>query len=122
MKEDMTKKVSYPYIPLWTTGRIGFRINDADPGACSAEGLISSNTWYHVVAVVSKPHRAIYINGEIAAEDNSAETYIGGTPTFTRIGYRGPASPSYFKGLIDEVRIYNRALSAEEIKELYLHI
>jgi len=27
---------------------------------------------------------------------------------------------SYFNGLIDEVRIYNRALSADEIKKRYL--
>jgi prepilin-type N-terminal cleavage/methylation domain-containing protein len=35
-----------------------------------------------------------------------------------KIGTR--VSPyEYFKGLIDEVRIYNRALSADEIKALY---
>ena len=43
-----------------------------------------------------------------------------------RIGYYpdGPGRPEieklqYFKGSIDDVRIYNRALSAEEVKALY---
>ena len=41
-------------------------------------------------------------------------------PREIRIGHRpGPPWNTYLNGLIDEVRIYNRALSAEEIKANY---
>jgi Concanavalin A-like lectin/glucanases superfamily len=35
------------------------------------------------------------------------------------IGYQADAVPGKFDGSIDDVRIYNRALSADEIKRLY---
>ena len=40
------------------------------------------------------------------------------TSTNVRIG--ASLSSHYFDGLLDDVRIYNRALSAQEVKDLYL--
>src|SRR5262249_22755605 len=76
------------------------------------------NTWYHVAGVydVSARTLTIYINGVL---ENG--TLQGTVPTANlnaavnaNIGRR--TGGFYFNGIIDEVRIYNRALSASEIQ------
>lgn len=82
--------------------------------------------WYHVSAVVrGATDMDIYVNGV-----NDGGTYGGTGGTLVNItrgaslGYYGECSASlttdeYFPGAIDDIRIYNRALSAAEIKQLY---
>jgi hypothetical protein len=74
--------------------------------------------WNHFVIVLDNVYRA-YIDGILQ------DTYtIRGTPNFsnyelrTYIG-RPSQNMRFYNGLIDEVRIYNRALSDAEIKALY---
>jgi len=87
---------------------------------------VSGNTelqvdqWYHVAGVWDGSSGFIYINGDL---DNSASLsrvpQNSGYPV--RIGrgaYASATSPDYFDGVIDEVCIFNRALSAEEIQVL----
>jgi hypothetical protein len=77
----------------------------------------SLNTWYHVAGVYNSATRTldIYVNGVL---DNGVLT--GSVPTVqtlpnsnVNIGRR--SNGYYFAGVIDEVRIYNRALSGSEI-------
>jgi len=70
------------------------------------------DTWYHVAVVEDSTYRAIYINGSLDISDNISDDTI-------RIGSRADSTPFYFDGTIDDVRIYNRALSAQEIQQLY---
>jgi hypothetical protein len=59
----------------------------------------------------------IYINGEL----KGTNSFTGSAPTYTSCEIIGASSyvGSFIDGLIDEVRIYNRALSDAEIKALY---
>jgi Concanavalin A-like lectin/glucanases superfamily/Domain of unknown function (DUF1929)/Bacterial Ig domain len=78
----------------------------------------SLNTWYHVASVYDATARTlqIYVNGVL---DNGS---LGGTvpagqtnrPVNVNIGRR--TGGYYFNGIIDEVRIYNRALAQIEIQ------
>ena len=78
------------------------------------------DTWYHVVVVEDSSYRAIHINGSLDASDNTPESYEGNPPDTIRIGSRADAyAPFYFHGKIDEVAIYDRVLSADEIQQLY---
>lgn len=87
----------------------------------------NNNNWYHVAAVIttntSNPagnHADIYVDGLIVPTSEVRPlSYAPATPNW-RIGarYYSPY-PIYFNGKIDDVRIYNRALSAAEIIELY---
>jgi len=88
-------------------------------GSLNTPDFIAVGTWYHVAVVVKKPYRAIFVNGSVSVEDNSAETYLGYAPSVTRIGYRGSASPHYYKGLIGPLRVYSRKLQPWEIQALY---
>jgi len=72
--------------------------------------------WHHIVATFDGTTRKVFIDG---SEDVSNSDYSGTIDTTTKnlkIGYK-PADWTYFLGLIDEVRIYNRALTPEEINQ-----
>jgi hypothetical protein len=80
----------------------------------------SLNTWYHVAGVYNASARTldIYVNGVL---DNGVLT--GTVPSSqynpslnVNIGRR--SGGFYFNGIIDEVRVYNRALSAAEIQTI----
>jgi len=59
----------------------------------------------------------LYVNGELQSD---IDIYTSPLPTNNASVIIGRYISSYFNGQIDEVRIYNRALSAEEIQQLYL--
>ena len=82
--------------------------------------LINDGNWHHIAAVVNLPSSQInlYVDGE----DAGSSAIIGGTFTETdgTLNIMGPAlGTGYSTGKIDEVRIYNRALTASEIQAHY---
>ncbi|MBU2437483.1 MAG: DUF2341 domain-containing protein, partial [Candidatus Omnitrophica bacterium] len=78
---------------------------------------ISTNVWYHAVITYDGNIAKIYLNGY---EEGSAVRSFSTTLTNFGIGQMiPPIANHYFNGLIDEVAIYNRALSAEEVKDRY---
>jgi len=84
---------------------------------------ISNNAWYHIVGVFDRDGNGqIYINGEL---DNSGSiTSASGnlaTNANLYIGYKSVIQSAWgcFDGCIDEVRVYNRALTSNEISEHY---
>ena len=77
------------------------------------------NQWYHIALCYDGTKEQLFINGEL--QDEVASTVILDTPDdrlwFGRNGYA--ANPKYYNGIIDEIRIYNRALTETEIMDLY---
>ncbi|MHA1742729.1 MAG: LamG-like jellyroll fold domain-containing protein, partial [Candidatus Heimdallarchaeota archaeon] len=95
-----------------------------NPGDFSA-GTVEANRWYLVGFIwedltASTSRQELILNGEIIA---SREINVPKPSILTDI-YIGRGivfwEDNKFNGFIDEVRIYNRALSPEEIKALYL--
>jgi chitodextrinase len=77
------------------------------------------DTWYHVVGVSNGSGTlAIYVNGVLLPTATNANSYNIGTLNNLYIGARTDGG-THFNGLIDDVRIYNRALSAGEVQALY---
>ncbi len=75
------------------------------------------DTWYHIAGVKSATHVRLYINGEEVGIPQAHPGVIDKDPYKLRIGVGD--YPGYFNGTIDEVKIYNRALSPDEIKASY---
>lgn len=82
----------------------------------SPDGSIGLNNWYHITATNTGNEQKIYLDGIEVASDNVDTGAIRNIEPNLWIGQITNAYvDSAFEGLIDEVAIYSRALSAEEI-------
>ena len=107
-----------------TDGQIGFtvRSSNASGNNSVAQGVYyTPGVWTHVVGVNDGITLKLYINGTLVNTGTGLSTYNTGGPV--RIGGDAEvneSSPRFtFPGSIDDVRIYNRALSAGEVAQLY---
>ncbi|MFW0837849.1 MAG: LamG-like jellyroll fold domain-containing protein [Candidatus Komeilibacteria bacterium] len=79
--------------------------------------LINTGQWVHVVAIRSNGVGYIYVNNALEVTDSSNSQNVDSNASLT-IGRR-TGSGYYLDGDLSDVRIYDRALSAEEIASLY---
>ena len=104
---------AYPFILSLTADGHLYGIIRTSSGTSHAYGstLLSKDIWYHCVLTFGQGERRIYLNGQL---DNKVE--IGGSLILpnnecTILG-------GNYNGSIDEVKIYNRILSTNEIQIL----
>jgi len=83
-------------------------------GGLSSE-TVPLNEWVHVAAMVIGGQHAYYINGEPAGTSGSGINLPGAADTATVMIGRTQEGSNEFLGMIDDVRIYDRALSWAEI-------
>jgi hypothetical protein len=86
----------------------------------NSTGSLTPNTWYYISLTKDNNGYTYYINGVASGggTDYNGNLVTGSDPTV--IGSRMPTvGSSLLNGSIDDVRIYNRALSASEVKRLY---
>lgn len=76
---------------------------------------IAKGEWFHIVAVVDGNKKYLYGDGKQLKEEN----YNGPMQADSTEHEIGKASDGGFVGLIDEVVIYNKALSENEVDKLY---
>jgi len=77
--------------------------------------------WYHVAATFEPNHEVIYVNS-IKETDDSNLSIPDSIPNNSQplyIGYHKDEEDGFFDGIIDEVALWQRALSAEEVGQLY---
>jgi hypothetical protein len=79
--------------------------------------------WHHYVGVVDEDNNMkLYCDGQLVATSvNECDTLNYSVIDYVDIGRHryGGMDRAFFNGLIDEMRIYNRALSLSEIQSLY---
>ena len=73
--------------------------------------------WNHVVATYNGQHAKVYLNGKMQAlgTTNNEKIHMNDNPV--TIGTEGYGN--HYTGEMDDIRIYNRVLSDEEVKALY---
>jgi len=82
--------------------------------ALSPAGALKLNEWQHLAMTYDGVDLKVYVDGvQVASAPVNKKRTPGASPL--AIGRRQDAF-AYFKGVIDEVRIYDRALSVEELK------
>lgn len=97
-----------------SSGRLVINIGSAT--ALESVASMSTNTWYHV----GFTYDGVDINAYINDVEVATTTYTGNFPTGNlAIGQERSISGRYFDGEIDEVGIWNRALTSAEITQLY---
>jgi hypothetical protein len=113
---------------------VSYRINIAPSGQLSFVVATSNNSWYstgtvvdssvslttgkwyHIAAIYDGSRVRIYVNGQLTgtgSQDISGN--ILNSDSEVHFGKSSSANIDYFNGMLDEVRVYNRALSADEI-------
>ena len=76
--------------------------------------------WHHYVGTYSADrYLRLYIDGKLVAGPKGPYGAIVDDTGIMAIGWDEGNPVRYFNGLIDEVRIYNRALSSAEISAIY---
>ena len=83
--------------------------------AWSHDSLLKSNEWSHVAMTYDGTNLSVFCNGALAGLSTVNRQRSTGS-SLLRIGKRADSSVPSFAGLMDDVRIYSRALSAEEIR------
>lgn len=76
------------------------------------------DTWYFVVGTYDGSTVRIYVNG-VLEQSTSHTGYLLTSTSPVNIARRAISNDRYFNGVIDEVSIWNKALSSTEIKEYY---
>lgn len=80
---------------------------------------VSTNMWYHVVGLYDGQNFELFINGNLDAHTSFSGTLLT-TSIDLMIGQVLPNVTEYnFKGLLDDIAIYDYALTLGEITELY---
>ena len=80
------------------------------------------NAWYHLTYTFddSTKTQALYINGQQVATGTQATSIAYDShPVLIGADINSESPGYYFPGLIDEVKIYNRSLSVDEIAAIY---
>jgi len=77
----------------------------------ASESVITDDQWHHVGIVWDGSRRYLYVDEEEVARDTSDMTAIQSTGDLYLGASKNLEATSFFSGLIDDVRIYNRAVS-----------
>jgi len=86
-----------------------------------------TNAWFHLAFTTDSNGAVLYINGQpvssssvvVSTYVSDRDGFIGAAPSGSGIGPFVHYTIPFFKGLIDEVMIYNRALEPGEIADIF---
>ncbi len=111
---------------LGGTNTISFRVQYSTTTLVhqTANNAIALNQWQHVALTwdgsITAANAKLYVNGQETAYStttNAAGSRVSDASSSLRIG-NGPGSTTTFNGLIDDVRLYNRVMTPQEIAVL----
>jgi len=83
----------------------------------TADKAIDPGEWHHIAAVLSDSGQRLYIDGKETASRSTRDTPYIDRPIW--IGKEMVIGGALLDGLVDEVRVYGRALSSKEVMWLY---
>jgi hypothetical protein len=109
-------------VPVYTgtTGKCGVAFYDSASTLYKVESPQNCNdgNWHFAVGTYDGQNLKLYVDGIlVATTSTTASVYYGSGGV--AIGRDGSNNAGYFNGIIDDVRIYNRALSADEVRQIY---
>ncbi|MBT4362772.1 MAG: T9SS type A sorting domain-containing protein [Candidatus Marinimicrobia bacterium] len=110
------------YLGYESNGNASFNLRKIEGGTLNQVlyAPAEPDTWNHLVGTWDGVTQRIYLNGDLV-DEAEFNWPLSTASTGNTIGanYNGLSSPCSFDGAIDEVRIYDRALTTHEIDSLY---
>lgn len=79
---------------------------------------INKGQWYYIVYTYDGQIAKLYVNGELKSALQKKITFTANTQDLFIAKHENPPYPYYFNGVIDEIRIYNKALTPDAIHYL----
>lgn len=110
-----------------TTGQHGLvmsmRMQDGSGVTVRGVTVLLANTWYHLAATWDGSMVRLYVNGAPDGQTGplTGKTLGSNTQALTIGRHAHTSYPYWVDGVIDEVKIHNRALSETEIRDAYGH-
>jgi hypothetical protein len=91
---------------------------DPDSGWKYGNTTLSNGSWYFICLVGNTDEKSVttYVNGE--KDRKVTSTIKNNIGVLDVIGYRGHSNDRYFNGKIDDVRLYDHAISEKKIQQL----
>ena len=77
-----------------------------------------TTTWHHIVGIWDGNTMKVYLDGKQSSITASRSGTLTNTAHNFSIGRLGAYNNEYFQGQIDDVRIYNYALTQEQVKQV----
>ncbi len=107
----------------------GYRLqfNSGNTITCSVDTIditsaltVTDTNWHHVGCTIDRDGRgSVYLDGVLAGATVAISSEVMATTATVRIGARAYTAANYFDGLLDDIKIFNYALTAEQVKLLY---
>ena len=112
-----------PYaLQLWSGGRIRFTANWGSPSGYSGSGswnsteTLSTNEWHHIAVTYDGATIKFYIDGEYSNMENVSGLVFGNENENLGFGADWPGGNEFFDGAMDDVSVWNVALTEEQIQ------
>lgn len=127
----MAKRAACQPVPMWEVrcepgGQIAFVIAGLHPDFkilhLPSRSIAADDTWHHVVITRSGRKVALHLDGKLDAEDDTEVVYNASNEAPLRLGTgvcAGQAGSTHFTGQLDELRVFSRALKADEVEALF---
>jgi hypothetical protein len=112
----------YGYGLSWNGSSVVGIIGSGTPSWTTTAGspVPAVGTWNHYAAVFDGAVLKLYVNGAFYTQTAaSAPADTAGVPLKIGAHYSNPSVYGYINGKLDEVQVYNKALTATEISTLY---
>ncbi|TYP96796.1 PKD repeat protein [Sphingobacterium allocomposti] len=105
-----------------TDRKMRFNTEDATGGfILNSDRSVTDGKWNHVVCVRNGNRSSIYVNGALVREGttNTVKVVSNGAPFKIALQEMVAGFDNYFKGDLDDLIIYRKALSETEVKSLF---
>jgi hypothetical protein len=120
--EDMVMKgnTAYGFQFYSTDGYFTFHLRIGGVWKNLSSGIKPvAGTWYHIVGTYDGISQRVYVNG-VSRNEVALSGQIETNNYPLTMGFKVAGDNSYLNGAIDDVRIYNRALTESEVWALYV--
>lgn len=109
-------------ISVVSTGQIRFYLFNWSGSNLESTGTVTFGEWNHIVTTYDGTTATIYINGQNAGSKSAASSNIADSTGHLYIGenaQRNGVNGDSFAGQVDDLRIYNYALTPVQVKSIY---
>lgn len=109
----------YMYLTPYNGSVMRFAIkNGGVEQVVDCKSRLNTRVWKHLAVTIGNGKITIFVDGEEAASNQISITPADFHPSLNSLGYCMAKSVPAFRGYVDDLRIYNYALSADEVKDV----